>query len=159
MFPMKFSIRQLIFLRQFILIMGVILTSYLIYVNNLSDSTLSCGNVGDCNKVQNSSYGFLFGAPVTYFGLVFFCFLAILYGNYFLRKNILNVNIIELVGFSASLSAFIFSMYLTYIELFVINEICIWCVSIALLTTLIFIINFCSLIFIKKHVEDDDKQL
>jgi uncharacterized membrane protein len=143
---------QLIYVRYFILFLGLLITGYLIYVNNLSDSILSCGNAGDCNKVQNSSYGFLLGIPVTFLGMVYFCFLTCLYTNYFLRKKFATSNFIELIGFSTSLSAFIFSMYLTYIELFVINEVCIWCISIAILSTLIFIINLYTLIFVKKYV-------
>mgnify|MGYP001216799454 CR=1 FL=1 len=143
---------KLVYVRYFIIFLGILITSYLIYVNNLSDTMLSCGNVGDCNKVQNSSYGFLLGVPVTFFGLVYFCFLAGLYSNYFIRKKFTSFNFMELIGFSTSLSAFIFSMYLTYIELFVINEICIWCISIAILSTIIFIINLYALIFVKKYV-------
>ena len=152
MFHKKSFYEQIVYVRYFILVLGILITTYLIYVNNLSDSTLSCGNVGDCNKVQNSSYGFLLGVPVTFLGLLYFCFLAALYSNYFIRKKFATFSFMELIGFSVSLSALIFSMYLTYIELFVINEICIWCISIAILSTIIFIINLYALIFVKKYV-------
>tara|TARA_Y100001970_G_scaffold292717_1_gene435432 strand:+ start:3787 stop:4245 length:459 start_codon:yes stop_codon:yes gene_type:complete len=143
---------KLVYVRYLILILGILITSYLIYVNNFSDIDLSCGRIGDCNKVQNSSYGFLLGIPVTFFGLAYFCFLVGLYSNYFLRKKFVSFHFMELVGFSVSLSAFIFSMYLTYIELFVINEICLWCITIATFSTFIFIINLYSLISIKNYV-------
>ena len=159
MLTKKSFFRQLIYFRYFILLLGALITGYLIYVNNFTDAVLSCGNVGDCNKVQNSSYGFLFGLPVTYLGMAYFCFLIFLYTNYFITKKFTTSNFIELIGFSTSLSAFIFSMYLTYIELFIINEICIWCVSIAILSTLIFIVNFFTLFFVKKYVEDEAEQL
>ena len=100
MFHKKSFYEQIVYVRYFILVLGILITTYLIYVNNLSDSTLSCGNVGDCNKVQNSSYGFLLGVPVTFLGLLYFCFLAALYSNYFIRKKFATFSFMELIGFS-----------------------------------------------------------
>ena len=44
-------------------------------------------------------------------------------------------------GFALSLTGFGFSVYLTYLELFVIDAICQWCVISAILMTVLFGLN------------------
>jgi uncharacterized membrane protein len=44
-------------------------------------------------------------------------------------------------GFSVALVGFGFSAYLTYLELFVIDAICQWCVASAVLMTLLLAVN------------------
>jgi len=150
MLQKKSLFAQIVFFRYMLVIAGILITAYLIYVNNFSDSILSCGSIGDCNKVQNSSYGFLLGIPVTFFGFFFFVFFALLYSHYFIKSKFISSQLVERVGLSFSLSGFMFSVYLTYIELFVIKEVCIWCISLAMLVTILFITNICASISVKK---------
>jgi len=46
-----------------------------------------------------------------------------------------------LAGFATALAGFGFSAYLTYLELFTIEAICQWCVSSAVLMTLLLVLN------------------
>ena len=46
-----------------------------------------------------------------------------------------------MAGFGIALIGFMFSLYLTYRELFTIHAICEWCVSSAVLMTLLFILT------------------
>ena len=46
-----------------------------------------------------------------------------------------------MAGFAISLGGFGFSVYLTYLELFKIEAICQWCVSSAVLMTVLFGLN------------------
>ncbi len=40
-----------------------------------------------------------------------------------------------------SLAGFGYSVYLTYVEIFVIDAVCIWCVSSAVIMTIIFLVS------------------
>ena len=44
-------------------------------------------------------------------------------------------------GFAVSLAGFGYSVYLTYLELFVIEAVCQWCVVSAILMTVLFAVN------------------
>jgi uncharacterized membrane protein len=96
-----------------------------------------CGPIGDCNAVQTSPYARLFGVvPVGLFGAA--GFLAIL-GAWLWHR-------LHGEGLSAYMPAAIlgltvfgtlFSVYLTYLEIFIIKAVCIWCLSSALIITLL----------------------
>jgi uncharacterized membrane protein len=47
----------------------------------------------------------------------------------------------RLAGFALALVGFGYSVYLTWLELFVIDAICQWCVASAILMTLLFAVN------------------
>ena len=96
-----------------------------------------CGPLGDCNAVQNSPYAMLFGwLPVGVMGLL--GYVAILaawaWGRW--RKDALAGYVpAGLIGMSVF--GTLFSIYLTYIELFVIFAVCMWCISSAVIITLL----------------------
>ncbi len=86
-----------------------------------------------CQTVANSSYSHLFGVNVAVFGIAGYVLLigaAITPGDAGRFTGLL----MALVGFG-------FSAYLTYLELFVINAICQWCVFSAVLMTLLLAVN------------------
>jgi uncharacterized membrane protein len=47
----------------------------------------------------------------------------------------------RLAGFAFGLVGFGFSVYLTYLELFVIDAICQWCLASAIVMTLLFLVS------------------
>ncbi len=83
--------------------------------------------------MQSSRYAKLAGVPVATLGLV--GYLGIL--GSFLIKGELG----RMAAFAIALIGFMFSLYLTYRELFTIHAICEWCVSSAVLMTLLFILT------------------
>jgi len=98
---------------------------------------LICG-VGDCATVQSSRYAKIGPMPVSGLGLVGY---ALLLGTAFLGiqpggRGSAGVSR-ALVGLSTV--ALLFSGWLTYLEAYVIHAWCQWCVTSAILVTLIFI--------------------
>jgi uncharacterized membrane protein len=86
-----------------------------------------------CATVANSSYSHIAGVNVAVFGIVGYVLLlaaAAIPGDPGRFGGLL----MALVGFG-------FSAYLTYLELFVINAICQWCVASAVLMTLLLLVN------------------
>jgi uncharacterized membrane protein len=88
---------------------------------------------GGCETVANSSYSHLAGINVAIFGIIGY---VMLIGTAVFRGDGARFGglLLALVGFG-------FSAYLTYLELFVIDAICQWCVASAALMTLLLILN------------------
>ncbi|PFK33805.1 hypothetical protein COI93_18035 [Bacillus cereus] len=103
---------------QIISVLGFCLSVYL-YISHLS-SNFFCP-VGDCLKVNSSSYAQIKGIPISALGMLYYLLLLIL--TYFSKK----VFVVRLIKYWL-LVGLAFSLYLTYLELFEIKAICIWCV-------------------------------
>lgn len=108
---------------------GLGVASYLTYVH-YSGSPPACTAGGSCLKVQTSAYSKLAGVPVALIGLI--GYVAIL-GSLLVPDG-------ERARFATAaltLGGFGFSAYLTYRELFSIHAICEWCVSSAIVMTVL----------------------
>jgi uncharacterized membrane protein len=125
---------------QLILIVaGIGIASYLTYVK-LFDVKPYCAGVGNCDAVQNSPYAELFGVPVAIWGLL--GYLALLALFLVKRTDWRNLGWVARQGFFlVTLIGLLYSAYLTYLELFVINEICPWCVASAIVMTVLFVLS------------------
>lgn len=116
-------------------IVGLLLSIYLTVVR-FADVSLLCTGVGGCDAVQQSAYSAIAGIPVAVIGLLGYA-------------AILAALILEVRGgslgeampyavFGFTMVGFLFSAYLTYLELAVIDAICPYCVASALLMTALF---------------------
>lgn len=116
-------------------VVGLGVALYLTYVETQSVEAF-CGPVGDCNAVQSSPYSMVWGIlPVGLLGAIGYA--AILAAWFIARQNWGWVSkYAPLAVFSMALFGAVYSIYLTYLELFVILAVCIWCVSSALIVTL-----------------------
>jgi len=96
---------------------------------------LKCGT-GSCEFVQASRYAWLFGQPVALYGVVGYLALLVtaLVG---LQPRFLTSPGPTRVLALLSGVGFAFTLYLTYVELFVIHALCRWCVVSAVIMTLI----------------------
>jgi uncharacterized membrane protein len=103
----------------------------------LGDGALVCA-VGSCEVVNASRWATFLGLPVAVWGL----------GYYVVTFTVAIVSLQERFAYSLQLSrallflgatGFLFSSWLTYLELFVIRAICQWCVVSAVLATGIFV--------------------
>ncbi len=92
-----------------------------------------CAFGGGCETVQHSDYAKLAGIPVPVLGLL--GYVAVLVAA------ALPGDPGRMLGILAALVGFGFSAYLTYLELFVINAICQWCVGSAIVMTLVLIVS------------------
>jgi uncharacterized membrane protein len=99
---------------------------------------LRCGT-GGCDTVQTSRWATLFGLPVALYGVVGYAsiLLAALAG---LRPEALDRRDWSYLLVALASVGFLFTIYLTYLELFVIHAICRWCVGSAAIITVIWIV-------------------
>jgi uncharacterized membrane protein len=113
-------------------LIGIGVAGYLTYVHYEGLKVL-CLSSGGCETVQASSYAKLDGLPVALLGLLGYIGIV---GSVFIRGELGRI-----AGFAIALIGFGFSMYLTYRELFTIKAICQWCVSSAVLMTLLAVLT------------------
>lgn len=112
-------------------VLGVGVAGYLTYVHYEGLESV-CGLGGDCEKVQASEWSKLAGIPVALLGLLSY---VVILASLFVEREEAMV-----VGAVTALVGFGFSAYLTYRELFTIDAICPWCVSSAVIITLLAIV-------------------
>jgi uncharacterized membrane protein len=113
-------------------LLGVGIAGYLTYVHFAGLHPI-CEIGHGCETVQTSRYAKLLGIPVALLGLI--TYILILVSLRVRDERAL------LSGYSLGLVAFGFSLYLTYRELFTIHAICTWCVSSAIVFTLLAIVG------------------
>ncbi|MYH41393.1 MAG: vitamin K epoxide reductase family protein [Chloroflexi bacterium] len=120
---------------------GVAVAAYLSWVALDPDAAVECSGVGDCAAVQSSEYADVAGIPVALLGLAMYATLAALCA---LRRigpwsadPAGEPRALGVWCFALALAGTGFSAYLTYLELFVIEAICVWCVGSAALITAI----------------------
>jgi uncharacterized membrane protein len=121
-------------------IIGLGASIYLTYVE-VTHTRALCGPVGDCNAVQSSPYAKLFGIlPIGLVGAL--GYIAILVTWFWRRFRTDSLSkIAGPVMYSMALFGTLFSIYLTYLELFVIHAVCIWCLSSAAIITALMLLS------------------
>ena len=113
--------------------LGAAVSAYLTAIH-YDDGLLVCG-LSDCHTVQTSDYAEILGIPVALLGLGMYVALLGLFALRRLRPD--STVYATAVAFALTLAGVIFAGYLTYVELFVLEAICQWCVVSAVLTTLL----------------------
>ena|SRR2546421_7594982 len=123
------SARNLRILLIAVTLVGLGVASYLTYVHYSGIKVLCTGH-GSCAKVQTSQYSKLAGMPVALIGLIGY---ATILGSLLLPETETS----RFATVSMTVIGFGFSAYLTGRELFSIHAICEWCVSSAIIITLL----------------------
>lgn len=95
---------------------------------------------GGCDAVRASAYSHLGGLPVPIYGVFMYAFLVLLLFLYPLLPSAF-VRLTQHIVMVVAGAGFLFSVYLTGIEAFVLHSWCMWCVLSALLVTVIFILS------------------
>lgn len=113
---------------------GVIIAGYLAYIN-AGGSLAACGPIGDCDAVQQSRYAIIFGSThVSYVGLVGYLAILIAWLVAHFNKDRVShwaqLSVLIMTAFGT-----VFSIYLTFLEPFVIGAICSWCLVSAIIIT------------------------
>ncbi|HET9661530.1 MAG TPA: vitamin K epoxide reductase family protein [Thermomicrobiales bacterium] len=116
---------------------GIAVSAYLTLVH-YRDDLLVCA-VGGCHTVQKSPYAELYGVPVAILGLGMF--VAMLLLGLLRRIQPEWAESITLITFGLALTGTVFTIYLTYLELFVIHAVCQWCVLTAVLTWVLLLVE------------------
>ena len=119
-------------------VFGLLVSGYLSYVK-LVNVPMACveGGAFDCGKVQNSAYSMMFGIPIAWLGFATYVVLGLLVlledRAAFLRENG------HLLVFGVALMAFIYSMWLVYVQVALIGALCVWCLLHELNMTIFFV--------------------
>jgi uncharacterized membrane protein len=104
---------------------------------------LQCGT-GACETVQTSRWAVLLGLPVALYGVVGYCVVFVV-ALLALRPAALLRRGWSVVLAGLATIGFAFTLYLTYVELFLIHAICRWCLGSAVIITAIWIVSLLSL--------------
>ena len=111
-----------------------------IFTKKRAQDTLVCPLDSNCDTVIHSRYSTLFTIPLEIWGMVYYGSVAIGYGAlYFVPYAVVGELAVALVVFSAI--AFLFSIYLTCVQAFVLHEWCTWCLMSAGLCIILFIVG------------------
>lgn len=121
-----------------LLLIGLGVSLYLAYVE-ITHVEAVCGPVGECNLVQSSSYARIAGIPVAVLGVVNYLFIGVLWwGQRTLHGADLRLATATLLA--VTVAGTLFSIYLTLLELFVIEAVCAWCLTSSVVSTLLMVV-------------------
>lgn len=113
---------------------GLLVAGYVFYTAVILNEIPQCiAGGGGCGVVEKSRYSHILGIHVSTFGLIGY---LILLGCFIWRGDRARV-----AAFAFALFGFGFSLYLTYLELWEILAICQWCVTSAVLMTMLFVVS------------------
>ncbi len=120
-----------------LVVLGLIVAGYLAYVET-QQVTAVCGPVGDCNAVQQSEFALLFGfLPIAVLGLIGYIGIGAAWAVARFGSG-LWVHLAKLALVGMAWFGMAFSIYLTFLEPFVIGATCAWCLTSAVVMTLLF---------------------
>lgn len=118
---------------------GIFISLYLTLYKLGIIGELSC-SIGSCETVNTSKWSRFLGLPVAAWGLLFYIdvFAVALIGT---SPRFEDEPVISMLLVAEAALGVLFSAWLTYLELAVIHAICIWCVTSAVIVTLILVVS------------------
>ncbi|MCR4334211.1 MAG: vitamin K epoxide reductase family protein [Patescibacteria group bacterium] len=131
---------------------GLGVTLY-IYHTKKNHRQLVCPIGSNCNAVITSRYSKFLGVPLEYWGMfyysiIFITYIILIFAPFLFSKFFLS----GLVMFTAT--AFLFSLYLLFVQGFLLRQWCIWCLLSATLSIGIFIVSLASVDFVVAFLAD-----
>jgi len=120
-----------------LVVLGLVVAGYLAYVET-QQVTAVCGPVGDCNAVQQSEFALLFGfLHIAVLGLIGYIGIGVAWAVARYARG-LWANLAKLALVGMAWFGIAFSIYLTFLEPFVIGATCAWCLTSAVAMMLLF---------------------
>lgn len=120
-----------------LVVVGLLVSIYMTIYKISGDDGMCLGS-GDCSTVNASVFSEVNGIPVAVFGIVGYGAILLVHAvenrNAFFRRNG------TLLIFGMSLTGFLFTLWLVYVELELLKAICPFCVTSQVAMTLIFFI-------------------
>lgn len=115
---------------------GFLLAFYIRHKKHANEK-LVCPLDSDCESVIHSDYSVFFGLPVEVLGMIYYGIVAVAYGLFLMFPQFVSPFAVFSV-IALSTGAFLFSLYLTSIQIFALKQFCSWCLVSAGLSTAIF---------------------
>jgi uncharacterized membrane protein len=119
---------------------GLGVSIYLTIIHFTSPKLLLCSANGtiNCEKVLSSPEAMVFGVfPVAVLGLAFYVFMVAINSPWAWRSRLPVIWWARLAGAVAGMG---FVLYLIYVELIQVGNICLWCTSVHVITFLLFVL-------------------
>lgn len=120
------------------LVLALGVSGYLSYLKLFPATEPACLASGafDCGTVLNSRFSEVMGIPIAYLGFITNVIMLV---GLLVEKRVSSLTAIApLIVFFVALFAFIFSVYLVYVQAAIIGAYCPWCLTHELLIALIF---------------------
>ena len=130
---------------------GLFVSIYLTLYKLGAIGELTC-TVGSCETVQTSQWATFLGLPVAAWGVGYYlATLAVAILG--LQERYADSSSLSLVQLAMSGWGVLFSGWLTWLELFVIDAICMWCVISAILVCIIFVLSLLDWLELRREVQ------
>ena len=124
------------------------LDSLYLTVKHYVGGPVPCSLLSGCEKVLQSSYAQIFGLPVSLFGAIYYFLVIVAILIYFDSKRAWPLYIAAgLIGLG-----FIASLWFVYLQVFVIQSLCLYCLGSAASTTALLVLT----VFVLKLVHAPD---
>lgn len=118
-------------------LVGLLISLYLALHKLGFIGTLACGT-GSCDVVQTSKWAVFMGVPVPFWGVVGYAVMTTL-ALAGLQPRFQEHRLLRIALIVTATIAFVFSVYLSAVEQFLIHAWCRWCIASAVIATLIFL--------------------
>ncbi len=132
-------------------VFGLGVAGYLTYEKFAGGGLICLGGGQQCEIVQNSPYSQIGPIPVAALGLLGYLLFLVVTALQIRAVSPEGRRTLAGLNFGLALGAFLYSVYLTYLELFVIYALCTWCVISAILVTLILILTAWELVALQRE--------
>lgn len=97
---------------------------------------LICTTISGCNVVAASQYSHIFGIPVAQFGVLFYSILFVLAALELVIFDRLLRRVLQVLA----IIGLLVSLYSTFVQVFLIQALCEYCLASALFTVLVFVL-------------------
>ena len=123
-----------------LVVIGIGISGYLSYVKLTETQTICIeGGAFNCEVVQSSIYAKLFNIPIAYLGFATYLVIGALL---FLQNRVAFLEEYGvMIQFGIILFAFLFSLWLVYLQAFQLKAFCLWCLSHEITMTLLFLVS------------------
>lgn len=123
----------------FIAFGGFLLSLFLFHKKRRKSEPFICPLRGRCSEVIHSDYSKFFGLPVEIIGLMYYASIALGHGLVLGFPHAMGW--LDLALLVASMTAFLFSLYLTFIQVVALRKLCTWCLLSATFCLSIFVLT------------------
>lgn len=93
----------------------------------------------NCDAVVRSDFSTFFHVPLEYLGISYYVFTCITYVVFIFFPPLAEYRFLLVTAISLTVLAFFFSLYLTFIQLFLLKQWCSWCLMSGFLSAVIFL--------------------
>jgi uncharacterized membrane protein len=116
---------------------GFLLAGY-VYIKKEKRENLVCPMDGKCDEVVNSRYSKFMGVRVELLGMIYYALIVLAY-SFILFMPVSAGDLFKFFMTGVTVVAFFFSVYLVFIQAFVLRMWCTWCLFSAGFSTMIFV--------------------